>query len=56
MFPAGGVGQRLSLGVAGTLSGALWWWEPVGALTWNPGTQVLNLWAAEPLAQVLLSV
>lgn len=27
MFPAGGAGQRLSLGVAVTLSGAWWWRE-----------------------------
>lgn len=28
VFPADGVGQRLSLGVAVTLSGAFWRWEP----------------------------
>lgn len=36
MFPAGGAGQRLSLGVAVTLSGAR-----------NPDSQALNLLAAE---------
>ena len=42
MFPAGGAGQRLSLGVAVTLSGA-WWWRELGLElehcqgAWGPG-------------------
>lgn len=58
MFPAGGVGQRLSLGVAVTLIGA--WWEGresagAGALPGSPRTQIPQSLTSVPLAQALLS-
>lgn len=58
VFLAGSVGQRLSLGVAVTLSGAFWGWEPdLGPRheLKHPAPLSLTCWLLRSRAQVLFS-